>query len=82
LKNKVFIKKYRNISKKIILKENPFFFDFNNNIIQIKNEILNNNVLDISKEILKIIEKYKNLGIIKKFGTEIRNSFLSSFFNY
>ncbi|CAB5360792.1 uncharacterized protein OCT59_012037 [Rhizophagus irregularis] len=52
------------------------------NLIRIKNEILNNNVLDISKEILKIIEKYKNLGIIKKFGTEIRNSFLSSFFNY
>ena len=46
LKNKVFIKKYRNISKKIILKENPFFFDFNNNIIQIKNEILNNNFIN------------------------------------
>jgi len=43
LKNKVFIKKYRNISKKIIFKKNFFFFNFNNNIIKIKNEILNNN---------------------------------------
>ncbi|GBB92252.1 hypothetical protein RclHR1_01990024 [Rhizophagus clarus] len=51
------------------------------NLIRIKNEILNNEILDTSN--LKIIEKYKNLGIIKKFGTEIRNTFLSTFFyNY
>jgi len=42
LKNKVLINKYKRKEKNIIFKENLFFFSFNENILEIKNELLNN----------------------------------------
>jgi hypothetical protein len=42
LKKKVLINKYKKRDKNIIFKENFFFSEFNNNILQIRNELLNN----------------------------------------
>jgi hypothetical protein len=45
LKKKVLINKYNKKEKNIIFKENIFFPEFNENILQIKNELLNNSFL-------------------------------------
>jgi hypothetical protein len=45
LKKKVLINKYKKRDKNIIFKENFFFSEFNNNILQIRNELLNNSYL-------------------------------------
>jgi hypothetical protein len=46
LKKKVVINKYNKKEKNIIFKENLFFTEFNENILQIQNELLNNNFLN------------------------------------
>jgi hypothetical protein len=42
LKKKVLVNKYKKKERNIIFKENLFFPEFNENILQIKNELLNN----------------------------------------
>jgi hypothetical protein len=45
LKNKVFINKYNKKNEKFLFIKDSFFFDFNNNLLQIKKELLDNSYL-------------------------------------